>query len=314
MKIMKKILIGFGVVVVLVVAAAMIIPMIVKNDIKAAVDKEIAKSINADVVFDVNNFSLSVFRHFPNVTVEIKELGVFNRAPFEGVPLFVVDRLDLEVNLTDILFGDKLRLKGITIVRPQINIQVLKDGQANYNITIPSTDTAKVETKEPGKFSFGMDITFKSPENTFKSLLSLVPGIYTKDFAKIETKGDLSFAGLVKGTFSDRHMPAFTVTLKVNDAMFKYPELSTAVNNINMDLLIDNKDGVVDHTVIDLRKLHLDFGANPVDARLLIENLKDYRMDGNLQAKLNLAELNTMIPMQGLEMKGLYSMNATAKA
>ena len=421
MKIMKKILIGFGVVIVLVVAAAMIIPMIFKNDIKAAVDKEIAKSINADVVFDVNNFSLSVFRHFPNVTVEIKELGVFNRAPFEGVPLFVVDRLDLEVNLKDILFGDKLRLKGITIVRPQINIQVLKDGQANYNITIPSPDTAKGETKEPGKFSFGidhweivdgevvyddksipyyltlkglhhsgggdftqdvfdlrthtivdtittsygamqlwkdkraeidavvsisentskytfkensikindfamsfdgwfkmnekdfgMDITFKSPENTFKSLLSLVPGIYTKDFGKIETKGDLSFAGLVKGTFSDRQMPAFTVALKVNDAMFKYPELSTAVNNINMDLLIDNKDGVVDHTVIDLRKLHLDFGANPVDARLLIQNLKDYRMDGNLKAKLNLAELNTMFPMQGLEMKGLYSVNATA--
>ena len=56
---------------------------------------------------------------------------------------------------------------------------------------------------------FGMDITFKSPENTFKSLLSLAPGIYTKDFGKIETKGDLSFAGLVKGTYSGRQMPAF---------------------------------------------------------------------------------------------------------
>src|SRR3981189_2474760 len=107
MKIMKKILIGFGVVIVLVVAAAMIIPMIFKNDIKAAIDKEIAKSINADVIFDVNNFSLTVFRHFPNITVEVKELGVFNRAPFEGVPLFVVERLDLEVNLMDVLFGNQ---------------------------------------------------------------------------------------------------------------------------------------------------------------------------------------------------------------
>jgi len=349
MKVMKKVLIVLGLVIVLVIAAAMIIPMVFKNDIKAAIDKEIAKSVNADVIFDVNNFSLSVFRHFPNITVEIKELGVFNRAPFEGVPLFVVNRLDVEVNLVDVLFGDELRLKGITLVRPQITIQVLKDRRANYNITFPSTDTAKVESKDPGKFSFGidhwevvdgevvyddksipyyltlkgvhhtgsgdftqdvfdlrthtaadtvttsygamqllnkkkieidatvsisedntkytfkensvkvndfgmsfdgwfkmnekdfgMDITFKSPENTFKSLLSLVPGIYTKDFGKIETKGDLSFAGLVKGTFSDRHMPAFTVTLKVNDAMFKYPELSTAVNNINIVLIRDN--------------------------------------------------------------------------
>src|SRR6267154_6229033 len=155
MKIMKKILIGFGVVIVLVVAAAMIIPMIFKNDIKAAVDKEIAKSINADVVFDVNNFSLSVFRHFPNVTVEIKELGVFNRAPFEGVHLFVVERFEVEINLRDVLFGDQLRVKGITLIRPQINVSVLKDGQANYNITYPSKDTVK--STEPSKFSFAID-------------------------------------------------------------------------------------------------------------------------------------------------------------
>lgn len=421
MKIVKKILVGVGIFIVLLVVAGIAIPMIFKNDIKAAVDKAIAKNINADVVFDVNNFSLSVFRHFPNITAEISELGVFNRAPFEGVHLFVVDRLEVEVNLKDVLFGNQLRVKGITLVRPQINIQVMKDGKANYNITYPSTDTAAAATKEPSKFSFGidhweiidgdlvyddqsipyylsldglqhsgsgdftqdvfdlktkskvdtlntrygamelltnktaeaeatisisediskftfkenkakindfamsfdgwckmnpkdygMDITFKSPENSFKSLLSLVPGMYTKDFPKIETSGDLSFNGFVKGTYSDSQMPAFNVDLKVNEAMFKYPDLPTAVNHINMDLLVDNKDGVINHTLVDLKKLHLDFGSNPVDARLLVQNLIDYRMDGNVKATLNLAELNKMFPMPGLEMKGLYSVDARA--
>ncbi|MEJ0055149.1 MAG: hypothetical protein WDN75_05510 [Bacteroidota bacterium] len=100
-----------------------------------------------------------------------------------------------------------------------------------------------------------MDITFKSPENTFKSLLSLVPGMYTKDFKTIDTKGVLIFAGFVKGTYSDKQMPAFNLDLKINDAMFKYPDQPTAVNNINMDLLVDNKDGVIDNTRIDLKKL-----------------------------------------------------------
>ena len=333
----------------------------------------------------------------------------------------MVHRLDIEINLKDVLFGDQLRLKGITLFKPQINVKVLADGRANYDIAYPSTDTVKV-TSEPGKFSFGidhwevidgellyddksipyylslkglnhtgsgdftqdvfdlkthtvadtvstsmgsmqflnnkrveidavisisegitkftfkensakvnnfsmsfdgwfrmnpdnygMDITFKSPENSFKSLLSLVPGMYTKDFSSIETKGDLSFAGFVKGTYSEKQMPAFNVDLKVSDAMFKYPGLPTAVNNINMDLLIDNKDGIINHTLVDLKKLHLDFGSNPVDARLRIENLRDYRMDGNLKAKLNLAELGKMFPMEGLEMKGTYSVNASAK-
>ena len=421
MKIVKRILIGFGIFLMLLVAAAFIIPIVFKDDIKAAIDKEIAKSVNADVVFDVNNFSVTLFSNFPNMTVEVKKLGVFNRAPFEGVPLFVIEELDVEVNLKELIFGDQLRLKGITLVKPQITINVLADGRANYDITYPSTDTVTV-AEEPSSFSFGidhweivdgnvvyddkslpyflgikhlnhtgsgdftqdvfdlkthtvvdtlttsygdmelltnkraeidmvisisedytkytfkdnsakvndfamsfdgwfkmnekdygMDITFKSPENTFKSLLSLVPGMYTKDFNGIETKGDLSFNGFAKGTYSDTQMPAFNVNLLVKDAMFKYPDLPTAVNNINMDLLIDNKDGVIEHTVVDLKKLHLDFGSNPVEAKLLIENLKDYRMDGNLKAKLNLAELNKMFPMEGLEMKGTYSVDASAK-
>lgn len=421
MKWIKRIFIGIGVLLVLIVAAAIIVPIVFKDDIKAAIDKEIAKSVNADVVFDVNNFDLTVFRNFPNVTAEIKQLGVFNRAPFEGVPLFVVQRLDVEVNIKELLFGDELRLKGITLVDPQITIKVLADGKANYDITYPSADTAKA-AEEPSTFSFGidhweivngevtyddkslpyflqikglnhtgsgdftqdvfdlktktvadsvttsygdmelltnkkvdidmtisiseditkytfkdnvakvndfslqfdgwfkmnekdyaMDINFGSPETSFKSLLSLVPGMYSKDFGKIETKGDLTFSGFAKGTYSDTQMPAFNLALLVKDAMFKYPDLPTAVNNINMDLLVDNKTGVIENTVVDLKKLHLDFGSNPVDAKLLVENLKDYKMDGSLNAKLNLAELSKMFPMDGLEMKGTYSIDAKAK-
>jgi len=421
MKIIKYLLIGFGAFIILVVAAAAILPIVFKDDIKAAIDKEIAKNINADVIFDAGNFDLTLFRNFPNITIEIKELGVFNHAPFEGTPLFVVDEIAVEVNLKDVLFGDQLKLKGISLIRPQIDVRILKDGTANYDITYPSTDTVQVE-EEPAQFSFGidhwevvdgqlsyddqtmpfsmllkglnhtgngdfnetafdlnthsvadsvtvnydgveylsnkkavidavigiseeytlytfkensaklndfamsfdgwfkmnendfgMDINFKSPENTFKSILSLVPGMYTKDFDKLETKGDLSFAGFVKGTFSDTQMPAFNVALNVKDAMFKYPDLPTAISNINMDLFVDNKTGVIENTLVDMKKLHLDFGTNPVDARLLIENLKDYKMDGNVKATLNLAELNKMFPMEGLEMKGTYSVNASAR-
>ncbi len=422
MKILKRILIGLGVFLILFISAAIIIPIVFKDDIKAAIDKEIAKSINADVVFDVNNFSLTVFRNFPNVTVEVKELGVFNRAPFEGMPLFVIERFGVDLNLKDVLFGNELRIKGITLERPQINIKVLKDGQANYLITFP--DSSKVATSaagEPSKFSFGidhweiidgsviyddqsltyfleikglnhsgngdftqdvfdlkthtvadtvttsfgayqlltnkraeidgiisvsenitkftfkenkakvndfalsadgwfkmnpdnfgMDISFKSPDNSFKSILSLVPGVYTKDFGKIETKGDLMFTGFVKGTYNEKQMPAFNVELKVKDAMFKYPQLPTAINNINMDLLIDNKDGVIANTMVDLRKLHLDFGSNPVDASLQIANLTNYKMNASLKAALNLGELTKMFPMEGMELRGIYSVNATA--
>lgn len=77
MKLLKKLLIGIAIFLVIMVTAAAILPSLFKDDIKAAIDKQIAASVNADVVFDVNNFSLSIFRHFPNITAEIRELGVF---------------------------------------------------------------------------------------------------------------------------------------------------------------------------------------------------------------------------------------------
>ncbi len=422
MKIVKKILVGLGIFIVLLVAAAVVLPMIFKDDIKVAIDEQLAKSVNADVVFDVNNFSLSLFSNFPNMTVEVKELGVFNRAPFEGNHLFVVDRFEVEINLKDVLFGNQLRIKGITLVHPQINIKVLKDGKANYDIAIPSTDTIKQIAEEPSQFSFGidhweiingavvyddqsmpfymsindldhsgsgnfndkefdlkikamadsltiayggteyisnkrleieatigiseayskytfkdnkaklndfglgadgwvklnsnsydMDVNFKSPENTFKSLLSLVPGVYSKDFSKMETKGELAFNGFIKGTYNEKQMPAFNFGLQVKDAMFKYPDLPTAINNIGIDLLVENKTGIIENTVVDLKKLHLDFGSNPVDARLLVENLKNFKMDANVKATLNLTELSKMLPMKGLEMKGTFAVDAKAK-
>ncbi|MEQ9412662.1 MAG: AsmA-like C-terminal region-containing protein, partial [Cyclobacteriaceae bacterium] len=160
---------------------------------------------------------------------------------------------------------------------------------------------------------YDMDINYQTEESTFKSLLSLVPGMYTQDFGSIETSGNISFAGMVKGVFNDTQMPAFNLAVKVDNGMFKYPDLPTAIKNINVDLFVDNKDGIIDNTMVDLKKLHLEFGNNPVDARMLIENLKNYKLDGNIKANLNLAELNQMFPMEGLEMKGSFSVDATAK-
>ncbi len=418
-KAFKWTLIVLGGLIVVIIVAAVVLPVLFKDDIKAAIDKEIAKSVNADVQFA--NFGLSLFRHFPNVTAEMSNLGVINRKPFAGQVLFATERFEVEVNLIDLLFGDEMRLKGISLVRPVINISVLKDGRANYDIAIPSTDTVKT-VEEPSEFSFGidhweltngdiiyndqsmpfimsikglnhagsgdftqavfdlktltkvdtlnisfdgteymsnkraelditisisedvskytfkensakindfamsfdgwvkmnpsdlgMDISFKSPDNSFKSLLSLVPGIYSESFKNIETKGDLAFNGFVKGTFSDKQMPAFNVGLQVKNAMFKYPDLPTAISNINVDLLLDNKDGVIENTIVDLKKLHLDFGSNPVDARALITKIYPTHVDADLNAKLNLAELGQMFPMEGLEMKGNYAIKLNAK-
>ena len=103
-KALKWTFIVIGGLVVLILAAAFIIPIVFKDDIQAAIEKELAKSVNADVMFDVDKFNLTLFRNFPNITAELNDLGVINRAPFEGDVLFATEKFEVEVNLKEILF------------------------------------------------------------------------------------------------------------------------------------------------------------------------------------------------------------------
>jgi hypothetical protein len=186
--------------------------------------------------------------------------------------------------------------------------------------------TFKENTVQVNDFTFGfdgfvampdtnltMDFTYKAKENTFKSLLSLVPGIYTESFKNVKTEGNIAFEGYAKGTYNAVQMPAFGVNMQVRDAMMKYPDLPTAVRNINVDMKVVNEDGVIDNTTIDIKKFHADFGNNPVDGRVLVKGLTNYYVDANVLAKLNLAELTQMFPIKGMILKGLYNLDLKAK-
>lgn len=92
MKILKKALIGIAIFIVVILAAAIALPIIFKDDIKAAIDKAIAKNVNADVVFDVNNFSLTVFKNFPNITLRLRNLVFSTELPLrENIYLWFTD-------------------------------------------------------------------------------------------------------------------------------------------------------------------------------------------------------------------------------
>lgn len=163
----------------------------------------------------------------------------------------------------------------------------------------------------PGE-DMDMDISFASTNSSIKSLYSLIPGAYTEGYEGIKAEGEMSFSGKVKGIFNDNSMPAYNVSLKVANGMIAYPDLPTPIRNINIDMLVDCKDGDYKNTLIDIKTMHMDLGSNPIDGSLIVRNLKDYSMKANLNASLNLAELSSMFPMEGLEMKGLFKMNLKA--
>lgn len=158
-----------------------------------------------------------------------------------------------------------------------------------------------------------MDITYSTEESDFKKILSLVPGVFTEKFSSIKADGKVIFGGNFKGEYSATTFPSFDFDLKIQNGQFQYPDLPTAVTGINLDMTASNTTEDLNNTVIDLKKFAMNLGQNPVKGRVLLEGLRKMKVDADIDAKLDLQQVEQMFPMKGLAMKGLYNVKLKAK-
>ena len=420
----KKLLIILGSILGVLLLAMLILPYLFKPTIKQAADKFIAENINADVKFPQDGLSLGMFSHFPNFTLALEDLSVVGREEFKGDTLVSLKKFEVTVNIFALISSGRIEVNKIMLDKPKLNVMVLPNGKANYDIYKAKPDTTKKEdtTKaEPVKFrlkelslrnadiiysdqkskmfasvknlnitgsgdlaenvfdlstkltadkatvamngteylsnksldlnfvvnmdmnnnkytfkdnsikvndfNFGfdgwvqlaqqnaikMDVTFKALDNSFKGLLSLVPGVYTESFGDIKADGEFDFSGYAKGTYKDSLLPAFGVKLVAKNASFKYPKVSEAIKDINIDLNVDNKDGLIPSTSINLNKFSFKIGSNPFDGYLKVANLRNFPVDAKVNARLNLGELTSAFPIEGMTIKGIFDLALNAK-
>ncbi len=151
-----------------------------------------------------------------------------------------------------------------------------------------------------------MDLKFKAKQTEFKSILSLIPSVFTKDFANIKTAGKLALNGWAKGTYNSKQYPAFGLELIISDAMFKYPSLPKSVNNINIDVKVNNTNGVLDATTIDVNKFHMELAGNPINIWAHVKTpISDPDLSAEIKGTIVLASVKEFIPSEaGDEMNG----------
>lgn len=163
----------------------------------------------------------------------------------------------------------------------------------NGSVTMPADDIV-------------MDLTFEAKKTDFRNLLSMVPAVYMNDFSNVKTTGKIGFSGNVKGIYNDSIMPGFGVKLLIENGSFKYPTLPASVQNINVDLVVDNKDGQPDNTVIDVKKFHVEMAGSPFDMRLHVSTpVSDANMDGMVKGTLDLNSVKSFMPVEDASLAGV---------
>ncbi len=147
---------------------------------------------------------------------------------------------------------------------------------------------------------YDMDIELASKDTKFKSLLSMVPGIYSPDFGAIETDGTIGFSARIFDKYSEQSLPGFDVNLDVNNAFFKYPGLPGRVSNIDVHTNIQRAPGEdLDNLIINLKKAHAEWADNFIDAKLqLSQPISDPKFSSVLNSFIDFASLQKVIPME----------------
>jgi hypothetical protein len=401
----------------------LILPFLFQDKIKGLVQEEIDRSVHAEVYF--GQVGLSFIRNFPNARITLDDFGVVGKAPFAGDTLAAGQSFALVVDLMSVISGDAIKLKKVLLNDAQVNVKVLADGQANYDIAVADS-TAEVEADTSSDssnftialegyelnrvqivyddatlpmrlaisdlthqgsgdftaetfdlrtrteaaavtaiydgvaylnrtkvaadfnanitlgdtmrialrdnlftlngFSLGMagliamwdedmdfDLTYAAEQSDFRSLMSLVPAVYTEDFAGLQIDGGVAFDGYVRGRMTETLLPGFGLNLKVDQGKIQYPDLPEALTNILVDLKVDYPGGEdLEQLAIDLKQFHTELGQNPLDAKLTMKGLERIALTGKVNTTLDLGSLSRMVPMEGTAMQGKFMLDAQA--
>lgn len=146
--------------------------------------------------------------------------------------------------------------------------------------------------------SYNMDIKLKTPDTKFKSVLSMVPAIFMKDFDKIKTDGSFEMSAFAKGKMDSLNLPAFELNMKVKNAMFKYPDLPKSVNNIQIAAKVSSKGGSYDNTIIDVKQFHVEMAGNPFDMSLFVSTpISDANIDAKAKGKIDMHIVKDFYPL-----------------
>ncbi len=206
MKRLAKIIVGF---ILFLFIAILLVPIFFKDKIKEIIVQEFEKATEATVYFDVDKFGLSMIKNFPDFTVSLGDFGIVGRGIFEGDTLVHVGDLEARVNLSDILFGDQIAIKGVDMDAPRFLIMVLENGAANYDIAKPSEEPVTETESAGGSVDFGIN-KFSITDGEFvyydqaSGVINQLSGINLKgrgDFASevfdLKTIGTIDEVGLI---------------------------------------------------------------------------------------------------------------------
>ncbi|WP_299187563.1 AsmA family protein [uncultured Aquimarina sp.] len=160
-----------------------------------------------------------------------------------------------------------------------------------------------------------VDLSFKTPTSDFKNFLAVIPEVYAKNLDGVETTGDFSVNGVIKGKADDVYIPKMDIQIASHNASFKYPDLPKSVQNINIDTQIKNDTGLADDIYVNIGNLTFKIDQDTFAAKGSLRNVTtNMIVDMAVNGTLNLANLDKAYPLElEQQLNGILKANVNTK-
>ncbi|QIE60195.1 AsmA-like C-terminal region-containing protein [Rasiella rasia] len=269
-------------------------------------------------VFDLKRYEINNTRL--NYTDDVSKTYLFvSNLHHEGTGDFSLETSNLETQtnaLVSLRLGDidYLNKNSISLdANFQLDLENQKytflENEAKIN-ELPLTFNGFVQINETNN---EVDLTFKTPSSDFKNFLAVIPKTYVKELDGVETTGNFSIDGALKGIVDEERIPTMDIKVRSSNASFKYPDLPKTVRNITINADLKNETGLVKDTYLTIGNLTFRIDEELFAANGSIRNLTENALV-NLAIKgtLNLEHIDQVLPIE-LEqpLRGIFTADVT---
>lgn len=194
-KLVKNILIG----VVALLAVLIVAPSLLSGKVAQIVKTEANALLQAKLDFE--KLGISLLRHFPNASLDLKGLTLVGVERFEGDTIVAAERISAVVSPLSLLTGDGIVIKKVLLDEPAIHARKEADGAVNWDVMKPAEESEAVVEAETIPDEEGAPSSFKLAVKDFRITDAVIR--YEDDSTKmafstrplnLRLKGDLSAA------------------------------------------------------------------------------------------------------------------------
>jgi hypothetical protein len=150
----KRLLKWFGILFIVLIAILIMIPILYKDKILDLIVEEANKELTSELT--IEDFDLTILKTFPKLTMELKGVRIAGKDEFEGLDLIRFKSFEAKLDFWSVVGGDQIEIESIKLTEPYINIKILANGKANYDITKPDSLKTEEEISEPSSFKLGL--------------------------------------------------------------------------------------------------------------------------------------------------------------